>query len=386
MKNIAILGSTGSIGVSALKVIKANPDKYNVVALAAGRNIELLLKQINDFHPILVAVMDDDLAKELTGMFEGNRKPDVLFGAEGFVRVATLNEADTVISAMSGGSGLLPTYEAIKAGKHIALANKETMVMAGPLVMKEAEKRGVSVLPIDSEHSAILQSLRGHSKEDLRSVILTASGGPFRSLSLDEMGNVTSAQALNHPNWDMGPKISVDSATMMNKGFEAIEARWLFDLEMDQITILIHPQSIVHSMVEYRDGSIMAQLGIPDMRTPISYALSYPRHFETHLASLKLDEVKELSFEKPDLERFKCLGLAFKAAEIGESMPIVLNGANEIAVESFLQGVIKFLDISCLIERTMEAHQPFPVNDMETVMAADRWAREAALNVRNSIF
>ncbi|HOP46142.1 MAG TPA: 1-deoxy-D-xylulose-5-phosphate reductoisomerase [Desulfobacteraceae bacterium] len=386
MKNISILGSTGSIGVSALEVIKANPDKYNVVALAAGRNIELLLKQINEFRPILVAVMDDGLAKELAGMFKGTWDPDVLSGAEGIIRLSTLDEADTVISAMSGASGLLPTYEAVRAGKHIALANKEAMVMAGSLIMKEAEKRSIPVLPIDSEHSAILQSLRGHLKEDLRRVILTASGGPFRNFSLEEMNNVTPSQALNHPNWDMGPKISIDSATMMNKGFEVIEAKWLFDLEMDQISILIHPQSIIHSMVEYRDGAIMAQMGVPDMRIPISYALSYPHHFETHLVPLKLDEIKDLSFEKPDFERFKCLALALKAAEIGGSMPVVLNGANEIAVESFLQGMIKFLDISCIIEKTMEAHEPFPVNDIEAVMAADRWAREAAINVRKSLY
>ncbi|HPJ68243.1 MAG TPA: 1-deoxy-D-xylulose-5-phosphate reductoisomerase [Desulfobacteraceae bacterium] len=386
MKNISILGSTGSIGVSALEVIKANPDKYNVVALAAGRNIELLLKQINEFRPILVAVMDDGLAKELAGMFKGTWDPDVLSGAEGIIRLSTLDGADTVISAMSGASGLLPTYEAVRAGKHIALANKEAMVMAGSLIMKEAEKRSIPVLPIDSEHSAILQSLRGHLKEDLRRVILTASGGPFRNFSLEEMNNVTPSQALNHPNWDMGPKISIDSATMMNKGFEVIEAKWLFDLEMDQISILIHPQSIIHSMVEYRDGAIMAQMGVPDMRIPISYALSYPHHFETHLVPLKLDEIKDLSFEKPDFERFKCLALALKAAEIGGSMPVVLNGANEIAVESFLQGMIKFLDISCIIEKTMEAHEPFPVNDIEAVMAADRWAREAAINVRKSLY
>ncbi|HEN21136.1 MAG TPA: 1-deoxy-D-xylulose-5-phosphate reductoisomerase [Desulfobacteraceae bacterium] len=386
MKNIAILGSTGSIGVSALKVIRDNPDKYNVVALAAGRNIELLNKQINDFRPILVAVMDDTLANDLSAMVQGDGSPEILSGVEGLVCAAALDEADTVISAMSGGAGLLPTYEAIKAGKDIALANKETMVMAGSIIMKEAEKRGVSVLPIDSEHSAILQSLRGHFREDIRHVILTASGGPFRSVSLAEMDGVTPAQALNHPNWDMGPKISVDSATMMNKGFEVIEAKWLFDLEMDQIFILIHPQSIVHSMVEYRDGSIIAQLGIPDMRTPISYALSYPRHYETRLEPLNLDQIKDLSFKRPDFKKFKCLELAFRAAEIGDSMPIVLNGANEVAVESFLQGGIKFLDISNIIEKTMEYHQPVPVDDIEEVMAVDRWARQAAADVRDAGF
>ena len=309
------------------------------------------------------------------------RKLKVSFGPDGLVRLATLDEVDTVISAITGAAGLLPTYEAIKAGKHIALANKETMVMAGPLVLSEAEKQDISILPIDSEHSAILQSLMGHPKEDMKRVILTASGGPFKDLSLEEMGRVTAAQALDHPNWSMGPKITIDSATMMNKGLEAIEARWLFDLDMDQISILIHPQSVVHSMVEYRDGSVVAQLGIPDMKIPISYALSYPRHFETGVSSLRLDEIGNLTFEKPDIEKFKCLDLALKAAERGESMPAVLNGANEIAVESFLEGRIGFLDIPDLIEKVMLAHQPHTIDNIETVMKVDAWARDTARTI-----
>jgi 1-deoxy-D-xylulose-5-phosphate reductoisomerase len=252
------------------------------------------------------------------------------------------------------------------------------MVMAGPLVMAEARKRGVSILPIDSEHSAILQSLRGHPREDLKRVILTASGGPFRDLSLDEMRHVTSAQALRHPNWEMGPKITIDSATLMNKGLEVIEARWLFDLEMDQIDILIHPQSIVHSMVEYRDGSIISQMGIPDMIIPISYALSYPRHLGNSLPPLDLEAIGGLSFKKPDLKRFRCLELALNAATTGGSMPAVLNGANEIAVDAFLRGTIGFLDIPDLIGKTMDAHTPLPVESIDAVMAADRWARETA--------
>jgi 1-deoxy-D-xylulose-5-phosphate reductoisomerase len=288
---------------------------------------------------------------------------------------------DTVISAMTGAAGLLPTYESIKARKQIALANKETMVMAGPLIMAEAKKQGVSILPIDSEHSAILQSLVGHPRKDLRHVTLTASGGPFRQWPLEEMSRVTPTQAVKHPNWNMGPKISIDSADMMNKGLEVIEAKWLFNLAMDQISILIHPESIVHSMVEYRDGSIIAQLGTPDMMIPISYALSFPRHLGNGLLPLELDRVGKLTFEKPDMKRFRCLALALEAAEIGGSMPAVLNGSNEIAVESFLGRKIGFLDIPLLIEKTMAAHQPFPIDSIETVMEIDSWARDTAREI-----
>jgi 1-deoxy-D-xylulose-5-phosphate reductoisomerase len=381
MKNIAILGSTGSIGVNALKVIKANPDKYRVVALGAGRNIELLSKQIANFQPLAVSVLDESLVGDLKSKISKAREPDVFCGNEGFIGMVTLKEVDTVISAMTGAAGLVPTYEAIKAGRDVALANKEAMVMAGPLVRREAEKNGVHVIPIDSEHSAILQSLQGHSREDLRRIILTGSGGPFKDLSLEELSTVTPAQALRHPNWDMGPKITIDSATMMNKGLEAIEAKWFFDLDMDQIDVIIHQQSIIHSMVEYMDGSIIAQLGIPDMIIPISYALSYPRHIVNNLPCLDLERIGTLSFQKPDLDRFKCLDLALKAAEIGGTMLPVLNGINEIAVESFLQGKIGFLDIPALIEEGMEAHQPRPLDSIETVMEADSWARDTAREI-----
>ncbi len=381
MKNITILGSTGSIGVNALKVIRANPDKYQCIGLTAGRNIALLRRQIEDFQPKAVCVLDKKLASELKDQVTDGFNPEVFYGTDGFIHLATLDEVDTVISAMTGAAGLLPTYEAVKKGKDIALANKETIVMAGALIMTEAEEQGVSILPVDSEHSAIFQSLQGHPREDIRRVILTASGGPFRDLPLDEMGKVTPAQALNHPNWDMGEKVTIDSATLMNKGLEAIEARWFFNLNMDQISILIHPQSVVHSMVEYKDGSIIAQLGIPDMIIPISYALSYPRHVENSLPPLELDQVGMLTFEKPDLERFRCLGLALKAAGIGGSMPAVLNGANEIAVEAFLGGRIGFPDIPHIIEKTMEAHQQHAVDSLETVLASDRWARDKAREV-----
>ena len=381
MKNITILGSTGSIGVKALRVIRANPDKYRVVGLAAGKNIQLLKQQMDLFRPKAVAVLDQSLARALKKQCSADATAEIFFGSEGFVRLASSEQTHTVISAMTGAAGLLPTYEAIKAGKDIALANKETMVMAGSLVMTEVKKKGVALLPIDSEHCAILQSLQGHRREDLKRVILTASGGPFRELPLEEMSAVGPDQALRHPNWNMGAKITIDSATMMNKGLEAIEAKWLFDLNMDQISIVVHKQSIVHSMVEYHDGSIIAQLGIPDMTIPISYALSYPRHLVNKLPRLELEKIGHLSFEPPDLEKFKCLDLALKAIETGDTMPAVLNGANELAVASFLEGEIAFLDIPRIIEKCMDQHQPVAIEDIETVMEMDAWARQQARNM-----
>lgn len=378
MRKIAVLGSTGSIGTSSLKVIGANPERYKVVALAAGRNIDLLARQIAAFSPRSVAVLDEGMVEPLKGLLDRHFETEVFYGEEGYARLATLEEVDTVISAIPGAAGLIPTYAAIKAGKDIALANKECMVMAGPLVMEEAKARGISIFPIDSEHSAILQCLQGHRKEDLRRIILTASGGPFREWPEEKLKAVSPEEALHHPNWNMGRKISIDSATLMNKGLETIEAKWLFDLRIDQISVIIHPQSIVHSMVEYMDGSIIAQLGIPDMVTPISYALSYPRHIGTSLPPLRLEDVGTLSFLKPDPGRFKCLDLAFRAAEEGGSMPAVLNGANEIAVDLFLKGRIGFLDIPRLIEKAMNAHRAFAVESVEQVMEVDRWARKTA--------
>ncbi len=325
--------------------------------------------------------MEETAADELKAQMTNSGRPEIFFGTKGFIRLATMTEADTIISAMAGAAGLLPTYSGIKAGRNIALANKETMVMAGSLVMAEARKHGVSILPIDSEHSAVLQSLQGHPREDLKRVILTASGGPFRDLSLEEMSKVTPAQALDHPNWNMGPKVSIDSSTMMNKGLEAIEAKWLFDLKMDQISILIHSQSIVHSMVEYKDGSIISQMGVPDMIIPISFALSFPHHLKTRVPPLELEKIGTLSFEKPDMKRFRCLDLALKAAGIGGSMPAVLNGANEIAVEAFLKGNIGFLDIPDLIEKTMASHENHPIDSIETVMEVDKWARDTARSI-----
>ena len=381
MKNITILGSTGSIGINSLKVILSSPDKYRAVALGAGRNVQLLLEQIVSVKPDAVSILEERDAFHLKGHISGVNSPHIFFGQEGYIRISTLDSVDTVISAVSGAAGLMPTFEAIKAGKNVALANKETMVMAGPLVMAEAKKRNVAILPVDSEHSAIMQSLQGHPRKDVKRVILTASGGPFRDYKLEDLSKVTTEQALDHPNWEMGAKISIDSATMMNKGLEAIEAKWLFDLDIDQIHILIHPQSIVHSMVEYKDKSVIAQLGIPDMIIPISYALSYPEHFENGIASLELEKVGTLTFKKPDYGKFRCLTLALDAAKAGESMPAVLNAANEIAVHSFLSGKIRFTDIPVIIEKTMVQHAPFPIDSIESVMEADQWARKTAENI-----
>ena len=379
VKNLSILGSTGSIGVNALKVARANPKRYRVRALSAGKNIDLLRNQIEVFKPKAVSVLNESLAMDLKKTLSGGDLPEILFGPDGFKHLATMDEVDTIISAITGAAGLIPTYEGIKAGKEIALANKETMVMAGPLVLREAEKQGVSILPIDSEHSAILQSLQGHQKEDLKRIILTASGGPFRNLTLRQMARVSAAQALKHPNWEMGPKITIDSATMMNKGLEVIEAKWLFNVQIEEIDVLVHPQSIVHSMVEYKDGSIISQMGVPDMMIPIAYALSYPRHIKTGLPPLELEKAGPLNFEKPDLGRFKCLALALRAASAGGSMPAVLNGANEIAVDAFLNKKIGYLDIPKLIEQTMEAHKTHPIDQIDSVMDADRWARKTTL-------
>ncbi|UCB50014.1 MAG: 1-deoxy-D-xylulose-5-phosphate reductoisomerase [Deltaproteobacteria bacterium] len=378
MKKIAILGSTGSIGLNALEVIARSPEHYSAIALTAGRNVELLKTQIEKFRPVGVAVLEEDLAEILRARLDKTYPTEVLSGTEGFVHLATLPEVDTVVSAMTGAAGLVPTYAAVEAGKDIALANKETLVMAGPLIMDAAKRHKITILPIDSEHSAILQSLQGHPREDVRRIILTASGGPFRNFPFGDMEKVTPGQALNHPTWNMGKKISIDSATLMNKGLEAIEAKWFFDLRMDQISIVIHPQSIIHSMVEYRDGSIIAQMGIPHMITPISYALSYPRHIENHLVPLQLDEIEPLTFQKPDLKKFPCLDLALEAGEIGQSMPAVMNGANEIAVDAFLNDKIGFLQIPMLIRRTMEAHRTSPIDSIEKVMETDSWARDTA--------
>jgi len=381
LKNICLLGSTGYIGTNSLKVIKESPERYRIVALGAGRNIDLLINQIKEFKPQFAAVINSDLANDLKTRLNTRINTEILYGTEGYVEIATLSEVNIAIAAMTGSSGLLPTFSAIAAGKDVALANKETLVIAGSLLTKESKKTDAKIFPIDSEHSAIQQSIQGHRREDLKKIILTGSGGPFKDFSIERLSTVTPKEALRHPKWRMGRKISVDSATLMNKGMEAIEAKWLFSLEMNQIEILLHPQSIIHSMVEYMDGSIIAQLASPDMRIPISYALSYPRHLKGELPSLDLSEVGTLSFEKPDTNRFRCLDLALAASKIGESMPAVLSGANEIAVNAFLEGNIGFLEIPQIIEKTMEKHELFPINSIDQAIEADQWAQLQAQEI-----
>jgi 1-deoxy-D-xylulose-5-phosphate reductoisomerase len=376
MKRISLLGSTGSIGCSTLDVIGSYPDEFSVTALAAGRNIALLKDQINRFKPRLVAVIDEEHACELKRMLHAHQATSVRYGSEGYREAAAISDADLVVSAMVGAVGLIPTLEAIATGKTIALANKETLVMAGGIVLRKATERGVPIIPVDSEHSAIFQCLQGHRREDVRRIILTASGGPFLHLSQKELAAATPEQALKHPNWKMGKKITIDSATMMNKGLEVIEAGWLFGIPVTAIDILVHPQSIVHSLVEYRDGSVIAQLGVPDMRIPIAYALAFPKRLHRREdPPLDLLKVGVLEFLKPDPERFPCMQLAYAAAEIGGTMPAVMNGANECAVEAFIDAKIGFNDIHRLIQKVLDRHKVQKEPTIDAILAADRWAR-----------
>jgi len=381
LKNICLLGSTGYIGTNALKIIRNNPDRYRIIALGGGRNIDLLLNQIKEFKPRYAVAINSHLADQLKSKLNNLTNIEILYGTKGYSEIASLSDINITIAAMTGSAGLLPTFSAITSGKDVALANKETLVMAGSLMINESKKLGVNIFPIDSEHSAIQQSIQGHNREDLKKIILTGSGGPFKDSPIEKLAMVTPQEALQHPKWKMGRKISIDSATMMNKGMETIEAKWLFNTEMNQIEILLHPQSIIHSMVEYMDGSIIAQLSPPDMRIPIAYALSYPRHLKVELPSLNLIDIKTLSFEKPDKKRFRCLYLALAAGETGESMPAVLNGANEIGVNAFLEGKIGFLEIPQLIEKTMEKHETFPLNSIEHAIEADKWAKSRAKEI-----
>ena len=375
MKKLTILGSTGSIGVSTLDIVAAHPDKFQVVALTAGGNLELLKKQIEEFSPQLVAVLNEELAQKLQKMLSG-KGPEILHGVEGMIAAATAADVDMVVAAIVGAAGLVPTAAAIKAGKDIALANKETLVTAGRLIMDMVKAHGVKLYPVDSEHSAVFQSLQGHRMADVKQIILTASGGPFFTWPAEKLAQVTVSDALNHPNWSMGQKITIDSASMMNKGLEVIEARWLFDIPAEKIAVNIHPQSIVHSMVEYIDGCVMAQLGTPDMKAPIAYALTYPGRVPTGVKPLDLTALSGLTFFNPDFSRFPALKLAYRALEDGESMPTVMNAANEVAVGAFLAGRIKFTAIAESIEKTMDFHQPHLLNTIEEVLLVDRWGRE----------
>ncbi len=384
MKNISILGSTGSIGCNTLDVIALFPERFRVSGLSACENIDKLEAQIRRFRPSVVSLNSERAAKALKDRC-GDLGVDVVSGVEGLIRVATLPETDLVVSAVSGSAGLIPTLSAVKSGKTVALANKETMVMAGEIVTREAEEKGVRILPVDSEHSAIFQVMECGRQEDLHKIILTASGGPFLNTSYEERKKVTVDDALNHPNWNMGAKVTIDSATLMNKGLEVIEARWLFDVSINQIEVLIHPQSIIHSMVEFRDGSVLSQMGIPDMRIPIAYALSYPERLDLVMQRLDLAKTGMLTFENPDMKKFPCLSYAYDAIKTGGSMPAVMNSSNEVAVRAFLDGRIGFLDIERIVGDSMSGHTVKAVNNIEDVLMADNWARqEAERLVRNN--
>jgi 1-deoxy-D-xylulose-5-phosphate reductoisomerase len=376
MKTLALLGSTGSIGKNVLNVVRAFPDRFCIAGLAAGKNIVELAAQVLEFQPERISVADEQSAAQLAELLPAEYRQKIVWGEEGNIQVATVPAAQMVITAVVGAAGLLPTLAAIKAGKDIGLANKETLVMAGRIVMQAVREHKVSLLPIDSEHSAIFQALEAGRRDDVAILILTASGGPFRTFSPEQLAHVTPAQALAHPNWSMGRKISIDSATMMNKGLEVIEARWLFDIPAEKIRVVVHPESIVHSLVEYIDGSVMAQLGIPDMRIPIAYALSYPERLNLGLSRLSLSACGSLNFEKPDYERFPALGLAFAALQEGGVKPAVLNAANEVAVAAFLEEKIGFTDIARVVEAVLAQFVAGNDLDLEEILAADRKARE----------
>jgi 1-deoxy-D-xylulose-5-phosphate reductoisomerase len=376
-KRISILGSTGSIGVSSLDVVSRHKDIFDVVALAAGSNIELLAKQIEEFSPRIVSVKSDELRDKLKVICKPST--EIVVGTPGAVLVATADEAELVLSSMVGAVGLEPTYEAIKKGKTIALANKETLVAAGDLMMKAVKENGVTLLPVDSEHSAIFQSLAGHRKEDVSKIVLTASGGPFWNYN-DDFSKITVEQALKHPNWSMGAKITIDSATMMNKGLEVVEAHWLFNLPEDKIDVVIHPQSIVHSMVEYIDGSIIAQLGMPDMKTPIAYALGYPERITSGAQPANMAKLQNLTFFEPDDAKFPMLKLAREAIKTGGSAAAVMNAANEVAVAAFLAKKIGFMDIYRVVSSVMEKLPVEQPGSVEEVLNIDQTARREADN------
>ena len=376
MKKISILGSTGSIGTQALDVIAHNQDKFKVTALSCAKSLPLLCRQIEVFSPEAVAVKDEADAKELADKY---KDLEIFWGAEGLKTIASMESCDMVLNSLMGMKGLEPTMAAIESGKDIAFANKETLVAGGQLVMDAVKKHGVAMLPVDSEHSAIFQSLQGNQDNEIRRILLTASGGPFRGYSLEQLEQVSLEQALNHPNWSMGSKITIDSATMMNKGLEVIEARWLFDVPLEKIQVVVHPQSILHSAVEYMDSSVIGQMGNPDMRIPIAYAFSYPERMDLSDVTQPLDlfSLKEgMSFYPADRSVFKTIDLAYEACREGGSCPVVLNGANEVLVDLFLHGKIRFIDIQNFLIQMMEAHQTKRNLDLETILEEDMRGRE----------
>jgi 1-deoxy-D-xylulose-5-phosphate reductoisomerase len=376
LEKISILGSTGSIGTSTLDVVRQHPEQFQIVALAAGSNVDAMIQQVQFFRPKVISMSTKELADEVAKEIPDTIK--VVWGDEGLLEVATHSDATYVVSSLVGSRGLEPTLAAIKAGKRIGLANKETLVTAGHLVMDLAKQYEVDILPIDSEHSAIFQCLNGERREDVKKLILTASGGAFRDYSRKQLAEATPEMALKHPNWAMGAKVTIDTATMMNKGLEVMEAHWLFSFPYDQIDVLVHPQSIIHSMVEFQDGAVMAQLGIPDMKVPIQYALSYPKRLALSIPALSLSEIGQLTFVKPDFSRFPCLKMAFEAGKTGGTMPTVLNATNEVAVEKFLNKAIPFLGIEAMIERTLDKHVSVKNPQLEDIQHADQWARDFA--------
>jgi 1-deoxy-D-xylulose-5-phosphate reductoisomerase len=375
MKRLAILGSTGSIGCNVLNIVEMFPQELTVQVLAAKSNVALLARQIEQFRPALAVVFDEKRARELKDLIGSGVDIEILHGETGYQTAAALDSVDMTVTAMVGAAGLMPTLAAIEAGKTIALANKETLVMAGDLVMQRAAQKGVDILPIDSEHSAIFQCLQGERQEDVAKILLTASGGPFLKRPREEFSNITPAQALKHPNWQMGQKITIDSATLMNKGLEVLEAKCLFGVSHRMIEVVIHPQSVIHSMVAYQDGSVMAQLGIPDMKVAIAYALSYPQRLPLRQPLPQFNASQTLTFEQPDLEKFPCLALAFKACEVGGTLPAVLNAANEVAVNAFLNQLIAFVEIPQVVERAMDKHAVVSNPELADILGADQWAR-----------
>jgi len=386
MKRITVLGSTGSIGRNALEVVSRHRDRFRVVVLTAGKNIDLLEQQIESFSPELVAVADEAAAEELRKRAGRRfRSLPILSGLTGIAKAAGYDNTDFVLSAIVGSAGFLPTVLAIHSGKTIGLANKEALVMAGKIVTEKAKKYGARILPIDSEHSAIFQCIEGYKQSDVRRIILTASGGPFVGKSIEELNTITPEDALKHPNWNMGKKITIDSATLINKGFEMIEAHYLFGLPPERIEVLIHPQSIIHSIVEFHDRSCIAQLSKPDMKGPIAYALSYPERLVDIMEELELSKIESLTFHKPDNESFPCLLYAYMAMGAGGTMPSVLNAANEVAVEAFLRGIIRFTEIPLVIKKTMDKHVVMSDTKLEAVVEADSWARKTAREIIKSM-
>lgn len=379
MKRISILGSTGSIGTQTLDVVTHHPEQFIVEGIAGGSNVQLLIEQVHTFRPKKVSVATKQLAEQLAANVPAGTK--VYYGDEGLVEIAAGTDADYVVTALVGSQGLRSTLAAIEAGKHIALANKETLVSAGHLVTAEARRRDVMLLPVDSEHSAIFQCLNGESSDTIRKITLTASGGSFRDRTRQQLQNVTVEQALRHPNWSMGAKITIDSATMVNKGLEVIEAHWLFGLDYSQIEVLIHPESIIHSFVEFNDHSIIAQMGNPDMRVPIQYALTYPTRLNNPTRPLNLAEIGKLHFREMDFERFPCLRMAYDSGKAGGTTTTVFNAANEVAVDRFLKGEIAFLQIEEIIARTLDRHETVGSPDLDQITAADLWARQAARHI-----